>query len=129
MLKNFTIKELACKCCGLCRMNDEALIAIQALRNILCRKYKKDVRIIVNSAFRCAKHNSDPKVGGATNSPHIYGMAFDITSPDIPLESLFADIIYSKLFSTIIKYSKSRFIHCDIMERPNYEIKSWIENK
>lgn len=67
---NFTPEEVTCRCkCGL-MPTEEAMIQIQTLRN-LC-----GFSLPVTSGARCAKHNAS--VGGAKNSYHVKGMAFDI---------------------------------------------------
>lgn len=76
----FKEKEFACKCCGelplLQRKNVEALIkeVLDPIRENLGRP------IIVNSGYRCAKHNSE--VGGAKYSQHLVGEAADIRHTD-----------------------------------------------
>ena len=68
--KNFQPKEVTCKCkCGLMPTKD-AMDAIQTLRDFSMRPIK------INSGARCRKHNK--AVGGARNSWHIKGMAFDL---------------------------------------------------
>lgn len=66
----FTDKELACKCCGVNGCKPEAVAMLNKLREI----YGKPV--ILSSAYRCPSHNR--KVGGASNSTHMAGYAFDI---------------------------------------------------
>lgn len=57
--------EYKCKCCGLLNM-DERLVEID---NQVIEKvgFKPDI----DSACRCTKHNSDPKVGGSDTSSHL----------------------------------------------------------
>ncbi len=68
---NFSPHELACKCCGDLIINKEALWALQYLRQLWKRP------MIINSAYRCPKHNQ--RVGGAVASYHLQGRAFDVS--------------------------------------------------
>lgn len=72
--KNFKLDEFKCKC-GKCDpiLVDEALVTwLQKIRD----HFGKSVNI--NSAYRCEKHNADPKVGGSKTSHHPKGKAADI---------------------------------------------------
>ena len=81
--KNFKLDEFKCKC-GKCDpiLVDEALVTwLQKIRD----HFGKSVNI--NSAYRCAKHNADPKVGGSKSSHHVKGKAADIRVEGVvPLE-------------------------------------------
>ena len=76
VMRFFKEKELSCRCCGqlppLIRGNIEALV--ENVLDPLRERYGKP--IIVNSGYRCAKHNK--AVGGASNSQHMVGEAADI---------------------------------------------------
>lgn len=74
LAKNFRLDEFKCKC-GSCDpiLVDEDLVAwLQQIRD----HFGKSVNI--NSGYRCAKHNADPKVGGSSGSHHVKGKAADI---------------------------------------------------
>jgi hypothetical protein len=83
LAKNFKLDEFKCKC-GKCDpiLVDEALVTwLQKIRD----HFGKSVNI--NSAYRCAKHNADPKVGGSKSSHHVKGKAADIRVEGVvPLE-------------------------------------------
>ena len=104
----FKEKELSCRCCGqlppLIRGNIEALV--ENVLDPLRERYGKP--IIVNSGYRCAKHNK--AVGGASNSQHMVGEAADITagSPE-GNEKLLKILLESKNFDQLIIYPK--FLH------------------
>lgn len=68
--KNFSPRELACKGTGFLLVNENALDKLQALRNELDRP------LLITSAYRSPQHNKN--VGGATNSLHMQGIAFDV---------------------------------------------------
>jgi hypothetical protein len=75
-MKWFKEKEFVCRCCGelppFARENIEALV--ENVLDPLRERYGKP--IIVNSGYRCAKHNRE--VGGASGSQHMRGEAADI---------------------------------------------------
>ncbi len=126
-IKNFSKQELSCRCCGKLIKNSEALIAIQAFRYYLNRRFKRNIRINVNCSTRCLQHNKD--VGGSKGSYHLAGQAFDIYSPDIDYKQLYAEAVNCKQFSTIIRYDKSKFVHVDTRKRPNYATSDWAWEK
>lgn len=68
--KWFEDKETACPCCGQNAMDPMLMRSLDHMREILNRP------IILNSAFRCEKHNAE--VGGKSDSAHLLGMAVDI---------------------------------------------------
>ena len=76
----FKEKEFACKCCGqlppLARENVKALVT-EVLDPV---REKLGMPIVVNSGYRCEKHNKD--VGGVRNSQHLRGEAADIHCAD-----------------------------------------------
>ena len=127
-LQNFVRSELQCKCgCGLVNITDEALISLQAFRYYLNRRYKRDIPIIITSACRCQNHNS--RVGSTDTSEHQgttkQSTAFDIVSPALNFEDLYFSAVDSKLFSTVIKYNKMKFVHVDTRQRPDFGIENW----
>lgn len=67
----FTEQELSCPCCGVYSIKDDALARLNLMREILGRP------MIINSAFRCSKHNK--AVGGVGVSAHTLGKAFDVS--------------------------------------------------
>lgn len=69
--ENFTPKEIASKGDGSILIDVEALNKLQALRNSLGKP------LIIKSAYRDPGHNT--KVGGAKNSNHLKGKAFDVS--------------------------------------------------
>lgn len=73
---NFSFDELKCRRTGLLVRNEDALDALQALRDLL------GVPLHVVSAYRSPAHNR--AVGGAPASLHMEGRAFDLRWPDMP---------------------------------------------
>lgn len=100
--KNFSPKELACPCCGEFLYVPGAIKKLQQLRDLKGRP------LIINSAYRCAKHNKE--VGGAPNSKHMKGIAFDIDLLDHDRLMLTMDAM-SCGFKGIGQYNT--FIHVD----------------
>lgn len=74
MTKNFSYKELACKC-GKCGdnppMNQEFMALIQRIRGLYGRP------MTINSAYRCEAHN---KAIGSKSDNHTSGYAVDISA-------------------------------------------------
>ena len=104
-MKWFKEKEFACKCCGqlppLARENVKALVS-EVLDPV---REKLGMPIVVNSGYRCEKHNKD--VGGVRNSQHLRGEAADVTCSD--LKRLKALIIENGKFDQLITYPT--FLH------------------
>lgn len=126
-IENFAEGELSCSCCGKLVNNPEALVALQGFRYFLNRKYGKNVRIAPTCGTRCPEHNKT--VGGAKRSYHLSGQAFDIASPDIDYKELYVSAVDSRLFSTVIRYDKSKFVHVDTRSRKNYHMEFWAWDK
>lgn len=78
---NFTPKEIACKGDGLIIVDRPSMDALQTLRNVIGKP------LIINSAYRSIEYNR--KVGGAPNSQHLKGKAFDIRiTPQVSREDI-----------------------------------------
>ena len=103
---NFLVREFRCKD-GTDKLliDKEMTFILQYIRNRLGP-------ITINSAYRTPSYNK--KVGGASNSYHLYGRAFDITNSSKQLTAI-SNIAYSLGVKGIIKYGT--FIHID--SRPN----------
>ena len=67
---SFSPREVACKGTGELLVDDQALDKLQALRTALSKP------LVLTSAFRSLSHNK--RVGGAKNSRHMQGDAFDV---------------------------------------------------
>ncbi len=73
--KNFTLKELSCRCpCGVMGTKVAFIERLQEFRDL----YGKPLNI--TSAYRCEKHNT--AVGGEKDSKHMLGLAVDIACTD-----------------------------------------------
>lgn len=101
---NFKVREFACKDgTDKVLIDYELLCLLQLIRNV------KNRPISVNSGYRTSSWNK--KVGGASNSFHLYGRAFDIQCED---SSTLATIANSIGIKGIIRYNS--FIHIDSRE-------------
>lgn len=75
--ENFKVREFACHDGSDTVLIDTELVDIlQAIRDAFGKP------ITINSAYRNAKYNK--KIGGATNSQHVYGKAADIRVEGVP---------------------------------------------
>jgi hypothetical protein len=69
--KYFTRDELKCKATGQFVINEDALDKLERMREYV------GAPLIINSAYRSPEHNK--KIGGAKNSMHVQGRAFDVS--------------------------------------------------
>ena len=110
-MKHFKYDEFKCRCCG--QLPDEARLNIDALVEQVLdpAREKLGAPIIVNSGYRCPKHNA--AVGGVKNSQHMRGEAADICCGDN--ERLAKIIEENGRYDQLIRYmgpgGKIRFIH------------------
>ena len=102
---SFTPAEMACRGTGRLLVVPRALDALQALRDRLGRP------LIVRSAYRSPEHNR--AVGGAAQSLHMDGIAFDIdmTNHD---PAVFQDAARAVGFRGFGSYPRSGFLHIDL---------------
>lgn len=116
---NFTPAEIACKqkskkgmcgCGGEVLVNNAAMDAIQSFRRDV------GVPVILNSAYRCKKHNENE--GGAENSMHRKGRAFDVRiTPQLSREAIHGAARRAG-FKGIGDYQT--FVHIDNRTTPSY---------
>ncbi len=105
---SFSPAEMACKGTGRILIVDDAMDALQALREEIGRPF------IVHSAYRSPEHNK--RVGGAKASKHLEGIAFDIGMGNHDPKK-FMQIAERHGFNGIGTYPESNFVHIDY--RPN----------
>lgn len=114
MLKNFKIKEFSCRCgCTTPAQQATALRAVACCLAVIRNHFNKP--IIINSAYRCVPHNT--KVGGASRSYHLKGMAVDIVVPGITPSEVYRVIAQMMDAGLILKGGLSlysTFVHYDI---------------
>lgn len=114
MLKNFKIKEFSCRCgCATPAQQATALRAVACCLAVVRNHFNKPV--IINSAYRCVPHNT--KVGGASRSYHLKGMAVDIVIPGTTPSQVYNTIVQMMEGGLILKGGVSlypTFVHYDI---------------
>jgi hypothetical protein len=101
---SFSPREIACKGTGQILINEQALDRLQDLRNRLARP------VILTSAYRSPEHNT--RVGGAKNSRHMQGDAFDVRM-DNHDPAAFEAAARACGFTGFGYYPKSGFMHID----------------
>jgi zinc D-Ala-D-Ala carboxypeptidase len=102
--KSFSPQEIACKGTGSLAINEDALDKLQALRDKLGRP------ILLTSAYRSAEHNK--RVGGAKNSQHMLGIAFDVRMENQDPQK-FEAAARAVGFTGFGYYPKQGFMHID----------------
>ena len=104
----FSEIERACPCCDLMVETPEA---IQHLEMLNKAREHAGIPFIVNSWWRCEKHNREIK--GSPTSSHLEGVATDIRySGSVELYMLVDSLLHVG-FNRILIYPKSEFIHVD----------------
>ena len=100
--ENFTPKEIACRGTGKLLVDERSMDMLQELRTKIGKPFH------INSGYRSPEHNE--AVGGATNSMHLQGKAFDIS-----LQNLDRQVLYQEAqdmgFKGIGQYNS--FMHID----------------
>ena len=101
---SFSPREIACKGTGKVLVNFDALDKLQALRERLGKP------LILTSAYRSPEHNR--RVGGAKNSKHMEGIAFDVRMDNHDPHE-FEAAARAVGFTGFGYYVKSGFMHID----------------
>ena len=101
---NFSPQEIACKGTGSVLLDFDALDALQRLRTALGKP------LLLTSAYRSLSHNQ--RVGGATNSQHLEGKAFDISVTNHDPAKLIQTAKEAG-FTGFGHYPSSGFLHVD----------------
>jgi zinc D-Ala-D-Ala carboxypeptidase len=102
---SFSPSEIGCRGTGKLVVNEHAMDRLQALRDALGKP------LIVNSAYRSPEHNR--KVGGAKNSRHMQGDAFDISMSNHDPHR-FEQAARAAGFTGYGFYRASDFMHIDL---------------
>ena len=101
---SFSPREIACKGTGELVVDDQALDKLQALRTRLGKP------LVLTSAYRSPAHNK--RVGGAKNSRHMQGDAFDVRMENHDPHE-FEAAARAVGFTGFGYYPKSGFMHVD----------------
>jgi len=121
MWEYFSVDELKCKGTDECEMDERFMKKLEALR------HEFNEPMIVSSGYRHESYNQ--VIGGAKNSPHLYGKAVDVV---ISGKSAY------RLMKLAIQYGftgigvsqrgphEKRFLHIDTMENSDTHPRPWI---
>ena len=121
MWEYFSVDELKCKGTDECEMDEGFMKKLEALR------YEFNEPMIVSSGYRHESYNQ--VIGGAKNSPHLYGKAVDIVISGksayrlmkLSIEHGFTGIGVSQRGP-----HEKRFLHIDTMENRDTHPRPWI---
>lgn len=102
---NFSPSEIACRGTGKLVIHEGAMDRLQELRTRIGKP------MIVTSGYRSPEHNR--KVGGATASLHLQGIAFDISMANHQ-PTTFERMAREAGFTGFGFYPRSNFTHIDI---------------
>jgi hypothetical protein len=109
---NFIVREFASKCgADKILIDDRLPHVLQHMRTLLGNR-----SLSVNSGYRTPEHNK--RIGGATNSFHLRGMAADISQHGTDLVTMCraaeSALLKYKIPGCIILYTRSKFVHVDV---------------
>lgn len=117
------LSEYRCRCgCGLLNISEELVKLDEDIIGIL--NFKPDI----NSACRCTKHNSSPKVGGKENSSHLADNGRICTAIDYTIRSSWERAV---ILEALVKLEIRRtgigkdFIHWDIDPKKPFPL-MWV---
>ena len=110
---HFSDNELACRCCGVAKMQPQFMEALERIR------VEMNMPLNLSSAFRCAKHNAEVSSTGA-HGPHTDhgdgGQAVDILISGASALRLVEVARKHSMTGIGVKQNGpvgKRFIHCD----------------
>lgn len=103
-MKYFKRKEFGCNCCNEVKISHELTTKLDEARELA------DTPFILNSAYRCEKHNA--KVGGSKTSSHMKGYAVDIRVTSSANRFKILNALLAVGFNRIGIYKT--FIHVDV---------------
>ena len=121
MWNYFSVDELKCKGTDECEMDEGFMEKLEALR------HEFNEPMIVSSGYRHESYNQ--VIGGAKNSPHLYGKAVDVVISGksayrlmkLAIEHGFTGIGVSQRGP-----HERRFLHIDTMENSDTHPRPWI---
>ena len=121
MWEYFTKDELKCKGTDECNMDEDFMSKLIALR----KEFNEPM--VISSGYRHASYNQ--VIGGAKNSPHLYGKAVDVLVSGrtayrlmkMAMQHGFTGIGISQRGS-----HEKRFLHIDTMESSDIHPRPWV---
>ena len=121
MWEYFTEDELRCKGTDECNMDSQFMITLEALR------HEFNEPMIISSGYRDLSYNQ--VIGGAKNSPHLYGKAVDVVisgKKSYRLIKLAIQYGFTGIGVSQRGQHEKRFIHIDTMENSDIHPRPWI---
>ena len=121
MWQYFTEDELRCKGTDECCMDEQFMLTLEALRQ------EFNEPMIISSAYRDLSYNQ--VIGGAKNSPHLYGKAVDVVisgKKAYRLIKLAIQYGFTGIGVSQRGQHEKRFIHIDTMENSETHPRPWV---
>jgi len=104
-LRNFSLAEFVCPCCGRQNMGEAFLERLDYARDLAGVPFR------ITSGYRCPRHNA--RVGGSPSSAHLRGLAADIAATDSESRAKVLFGLIKAGFRRIGIDFKRGFIHVD----------------
>jgi len=121
MWNYFSIDELKCKGTDECNMDEGFMERLVTLRH----KFNKPM--VISSGYRSSSYNQ--VIGGARNSPHLYGKAVDVLVSGKAAHKLIGLAIQHGFTGIGVSQRgshESRFLHLDTMDNSDIHPRPWI---
>ena len=121
MWNYFSVDELKCKGTDECEMDEGFMKKLEALR------HEFNEPMIVSSGYRHESYNQ--VIGGAKNSPHLYGKAVDVVISGKSAYRLMKLAIQHGFTGIGVSQRgphEKRFLHIDTMENSDTHPRPWI---
>jgi len=121
MWEYFSVDELKCKGTDECNMDEGFMERLVTLRH----KFNKPM--VISSGYRSSSYNQ--VIGGARNSPHLYGKAVDVLVSGKAAHKLIGLAIQHGFTGIGVSQRgshESRFLHIDTMDNSDIHPRPWI---
>jgi uncharacterized protein YcbK (DUF882 family) len=121
MWEYFSVDELKCKGTDECNMDEGFMERLVTLRH----KFNKPM--VISSGYRSSSYNQI--IGGARNSPHLYGKAVDVLVSGKAAHKLIGLAIQHGFTGIGVSQRgshESRFLHLDTMDNSDIHPRPWI---
>jgi len=121
MWEYFSVDELKCKGTDECNMDEGFMERLVTLRH----KFNKPM--VISSGYRSSSYNQ--VIGGARNSPHLYGKAVDVLVSGKAAHKLIGLAIQHGFTGIGVSQRgpyESRFLHLDTMDNSDIHPRPWI---
>ena len=121
MWEYFSVDELKCKGTDECNMDEGFMERLVTLRH----KFNKPM--VISSGYRSSSYNQ--VIGGARNSPHLYGKAVDVLVSGKAAHKLIGLAIQHDFTGIGVSQRglyESRFLHLDTMDNSDIHPRPWV---